>query len=71
MFWLAPLIGAAIAGIAYPYLFGRHQELADRPVRDEALEADDDSGPTARGGPDAVSDLVEGARKQASSAGFV
>ena len=44
VFWLAPLIGAAIAGIAYPYLFGRHEELADRPVRDEALEADDDSG---------------------------
>ena len=44
VFWLAPLIGAAIAGIAYPYLFGRHEELADRPVRDDALEADDDSG---------------------------
>jgi len=44
VFWLAPLIGAAIAGIAYPYLFGRHEELADRPVRDEALEADEDSG---------------------------
>ena len=44
VFWLAPLIGAAIAGIAYPYLFGRHEALADRPVRDEALEADDDSG---------------------------
>ncbi|MGB8505937.1 aquaporin Z [Mycobacterium sp.] len=44
VFWLAPLIGAAIAGIAYPYLFGRHEELADRPVRDEALEADNDSG---------------------------
>ena len=44
VFWLAPLIGAAIAGLAYPYLFGRHEALADRPVRDEALEADDDSG---------------------------
>jgi len=44
VFWLAPLIGAAIAGIAYPYLFGRLEELADRPVRDEALEAGDDSG---------------------------
>jgi hypothetical protein len=44
VFWLAPLIGAAIAGIAYPYLFGRHEALADRLVRDEALEADDDSG---------------------------
>ena len=35
VFWLAPLIGAA---------------LADRPVRDEALEADDDSG-SHRAGP--------------------
>ena len=47
--WLAPLIGAAIAGIAYPYLFGRHEELADRPVRDEALEPDNDSGPPPSG----------------------
>ena len=38
VFWLAPLVGAAIAGIAYPYLFGAHEELADRPVRDDALE---------------------------------
>jgi aquaporin Z len=38
VFWLAPLIGAALAGIAYPYLFGRAEELADRPVRDDALE---------------------------------
>lgn len=36
VFWLAPLIGAAIAGIAYPYLFGQAEEqLADRPVREE------------------------------------
>lgn len=41
VFWLAPLIGAAIAGVAYPYLFGRHEELAERPVRDYALETDD------------------------------
>src|SRR5690242_20325695 len=39
-FWLAPLVGAAIAGITYPYLFGRREELADRPVRDDALEND-------------------------------
>jgi aquaporin Z len=40
VFWLAPLVGGAIAGIAYPYLFGRAEEqLADRPVRDDALEA--------------------------------
>ncbi|MDH6195380.1 aquaporin Z [Mycobacterium frederiksbergense] len=35
-FWLAPLVGAAIAGIAYQYLFGVADELADRPVRDDA-----------------------------------
>jgi aquaporin Z len=45
VFWLAPLVGAAIAGIAYPYLFGRKEELADRPVRDDALDAElDDDG---------------------------
>jgi aquaporin Z len=38
VFWLAPLVGAAIAGIAYPYLFGRNEELADPPVRDDDLE---------------------------------
>ena len=38
VFWLAPLVGAAIAGTAYPYLFGRNEELAERPVRDDALE---------------------------------
>jgi aquaporin Z len=37
VFWLAPLLGAAIAGIAYP-LFGRNEELADRPVRNDSLE---------------------------------
>ena len=26
---------------AYPYLLGRHEELADRPVRDDALGAAD------------------------------
>lgn len=39
-FWLAPLVGAAIAGVAYPYLFGVAEELAERPVRDAALERD-------------------------------
>jgi aquaporin Z len=34
VFWLAPLVGGAIAGIAYPYLFGRHEEHA-RPRGDE------------------------------------
>ena len=38
VFWLAPLAGAAIAGLAYPYLFGGNQELADQPVRDDALD---------------------------------
>ncbi|MDT5075351.1 MAG: aquaporin [Mycobacterium sp.] len=38
LFWVAPLVGAAIAGAAYPILFGRNEELADRPVRDDALE---------------------------------
>nr|WP_205267310.1 aquaporin Z [Mycolicibacterium sphagni] len=37
VFWLAPLVGAAIAGVVYPLLFGRNEELADRPVRDDAL----------------------------------
>ena len=37
-FWLAPLIGAALAGALYPVLFGRNEELAERPVRDAALE---------------------------------
>ena len=36
-FWLA-LVGAAIAGVLYPLLFGRAEEPADRPVRDAALE---------------------------------
>ncbi len=45
VFWLAPLIGAAIAGVAYPHLFGRAEELADRPVRDDALE---DPAPASR-----------------------
>lgn len=40
VFWLAPLAGAAIAGVVYPFLFGRREELAERPVRDEALETE-------------------------------
>ncbi|BBZ01408.1 aquaporin [Mycolicibacterium chitae] len=39
LFWVAPLVGAAIAGIAYPYLFGRAEQLAERPVRDDELDA--------------------------------
>ncbi len=38
LFWVAPLLGAAIAGVAYPLLFGRKDALAERPVRDAALE---------------------------------
>jgi aquaporin Z len=57
VFWLAPLVGAAIAGLAYPYLFGRNEELADRPVRDDTLDAEtdladlraDESGPHPSG----------------------
>ncbi|WKG03358.1 aquaporin Z [Mycolicibacterium sp. HK-90] len=37
-FWLAPLVGAAVAGLAYPLLFGVAEELAERPVRDDAIE---------------------------------
>jgi aquaporin Z len=32
VFWLAPLIGGAIAGIAYPFLFGRAEETVDHPT---------------------------------------
>uniref|UniRef100_A0A5Q5BRP2 MIP family channel protein n=2 Tax=unclassified Mycobacterium TaxID=2642494 RepID=A0A5Q5BRP2_MYCSS len=56
VFWIAPLLGAAIAGAAYPYLFGRHEELADRPVRDETLDAqvraEDVADARLRRGPD-------------------
>ena len=38
-FWLAPLVGAALAGALYPILFGRNDEFAERPVRDAALES--------------------------------
>ncbi len=63
VFWLAPLIGAAIAGVAYPYLFGGNEELADQPVRDDALEDADllDRGlllGPARGGPLGLRALV-------------
>ncbi|MBU9767222.1 aquaporin Z [Mycobacterium sp. TNTM28] len=40
-FWLAPLVGAAVAGLAYPLLFGVAGELAERPVRDDALDQPD------------------------------
>lgn len=42
LFWVAPLVGAAIAGVAYPLLFGVAEELADRPVRDDALDSEVD-----------------------------
>jgi aquaporin Z len=32
VFWLAPLIGGAIAGLLYPFLFGRAGEPADQPT---------------------------------------
>jgi aquaporin Z len=37
VFWLAPLVGSAIAGIAYLFLFGKPEQLAERPVRDDFL----------------------------------
>lgn len=38
LFWLAPLLGAALAGVLYPLLFPRQEELATRPVRDAAYD---------------------------------
>ncbi len=38
VFWLAPLVGAAIAGGLYPLIFGRREALAERPVREDALD---------------------------------
>ena len=63
MFWLAPLIGAAITGIAYPYLFGRHEALADRPAREMNSKLTTTRVRTERGRPDPVSDLVEVAQE--------
>ncbi len=37
-FWLAPLVGAAIAGLAYSFLFGSPQALSERPVREDTLD---------------------------------
>lgn len=42
LFWVAPLVGAAVAGVAYPLLFGVAEELAGRPVRDDELESNTD-----------------------------
>lgn len=39
MFWVAPLVGAALAGVLYPLLFPRQEELATRPVRDADYDA--------------------------------
>lgn len=36
VFWLAPLVGGAIAGIAYPYLFGGRDDRINRRVGDAA-----------------------------------
>jgi aquaporin Z len=33
VFWLAPLVGGAIAGIAYPLLFGRAEEVQAPPTK--------------------------------------
>jgi aquaporin Z len=41
VFWLAPLIGGAIAGLAYPYLFGRPEAAAaDQPRPRHSGETD-------------------------------
>ncbi|WP_313673481.1 aquaporin Z [Mycolicibacterium sp.] len=39
VFWLAPLVGAALAGLLYPILFPRYEQLATRPVRDAGYDA--------------------------------
>lgn len=39
VFWVAPLAGAAIAGWLYPVILGRRERLAERPVREDALDA--------------------------------
>jgi aquaporin Z len=36
VFWVAPLIGGAVAGLVYPYLFGRTEEPADHAGRQTA-----------------------------------
>jgi len=41
LFWVAPLVGAAIAGAVYPFLFGVREQLADRPVREEVLDVEE------------------------------
>jgi aquaporin Z len=38
VFWVAPLVGGAIAGIAYPYLFGRPEDSAGRHAGDSATD---------------------------------
>ncbi|SIS22480.1 aquaporin Z [Williamsia sterculiae] len=41
VFWLAPLVGAAIAGVAYPLLFGRRGQVASDPVNEDELRVRD------------------------------
>jgi aquaporin Z len=38
LFWLAPLAGAALAGVLYPLLFARRDVLSGRPGSDAVLD---------------------------------
>lgn len=40
VFWVAPLIGGAIAGLAYPLLFGRRAAPAEHPVAPDTRPTD-------------------------------
>ncbi len=58
VFWLAPLVGAALAGVVYPLLFGREHQLAKRPMRDAELDAEVKAEEAARTTPAAGTTAV-------------